>query len=65
MFRLQFTMDNSVFETCPGIEAARILRDLARRIELKSNPDGGNLFDSNGNRIGTWEFTPAETAEDE
>lgn len=50
---LEIDMDNAAFEDYPASEAARILRDAARRIE-----DGGEvnrnliLRDVNGNAVG-------------
>jgi len=45
-------MDNDAFEEADGtIEAARILRELAKRIEEGRTPI--RLFDINGNAVGT------------
>ena len=60
---LQITLDttNAAFEdNCP-IEVARILRDLAARIEngLGSGLDRGTLLDSNGNAVGVWDWAYA------
>ena len=51
---LHFDMDNAAFEDMPGQEAARILRDAARKIEGTEPTDRGRfpLTDSNGNKVG-------------
>lgn len=67
-FKLSITMDNAAFfampldveETeCPvrGPEVARILRQLALRVERDTNfepGEGASLQDSNGNTVGEW-----------
>ena len=45
-----FSMDNAAFDECPLDEAARILRDVAKRLEVGEN--AGSIRDLNGNRIG-------------
>lgn len=56
MFELTFSMDNEAFaDGAWRVEAARILRDLAGRIERGTEEGGsGVLFDVNGNRIGEY-----------
>ena len=57
---LQMNMDNAAFNECGnGPEAARILRELADRIECDqlSTHDDGRLRDINGNSVGAWEVT--------
>jgi len=51
---LEIEMDNAAFEDMPGIEAARILRIAARKIEGAEPTDRASfpLMDSNGNRVG-------------
>ena len=52
-FRLQITCDNHAFEDNAAPELARILRDLASRLERGENFDMyRNLFDLNGNIVG-------------
>lgn len=46
-------MDNGAFEDAPGSELVRVLRNLADRIESEG-PDYVGLFDSNGNKVGTF-----------
>lgn len=57
--RITIAMDNEAFEPTAGTEAARILRDLADKIEISNLTDGYdrkvNLRDINGNTVG--EFT--------
>lgn len=69
-------MENDAFTECPDVEAARILRDLARRIEGHSHFSLGHsepLVDINGNECGWvdivldyrlrfWSSSKAETA---
>ena len=52
-FKLTFSMDNAAFGDEPGIEAARILQEIAAHIE--ENGVAGlsvSLFDINGNKVG-------------
>lgn len=51
-FTLSFTMDNAAFEDEPATESARILRDIAEKVE--AGHGGGKIRDINGNSIGTW-----------
>jgi len=54
--KIQITMDNAAFEEAQGRESARILRELAERIEDSSTLDPGlwaTLHDMNGNKVGT------------
>lgn len=56
MFRLQIETGNAAFDDAPASEIARILRDLAGRIECDGIPPKGDcwhLRDVNGNRVGT------------
>lgn len=55
MFKLEFETDNEAFSYSYGAsETARILRKLAKRIE-EGDLDG-NVMDSNGNTIGSYEL---------
>lgn len=51
---IEFETDNAAFEDenlC--LEIARILGDLARRIESYDHPGDMNVYDVNGNKVGT------------
>ena len=50
-FGLQFDTDNSAFDEQPATEIARILREVAKRVEENGDGDG-KIFDANGNAIG-------------
>ncbi len=57
MFELKTKTDNAAFHEAPGAERselARILRDLAGRLEEGDSRSGGSLRDINGNRVGRW-----------
>ena len=56
MFKMEFATDNAAFDDMPATECARILRDIARKIETGERLDGGPIRDINGNRIGHWEL---------
>jgi hypothetical protein len=60
--RLTLTMkcDNAAFDEFPGVEQARILRELA---ESLYNGETGTipLYDSNGNRVGEAKVTGGAT----
>ena len=56
-FELNFSMDNAAFEELPSVEAARILRDLAERIEYHPHFSPGHsqpVCDLNGNEVGSF-----------
>lgn len=68
-FTLRIATDNAAFtDNGTGMEVARILRKLADDIdydgtmayEIASGPASGNLYDLNGNRVGSWEITERE-----
>jgi hypothetical protein len=64
--KLQFDTDNAAFDNGNGPEeAARALRIVAGKVS--SGQDEGCIWDSNGNRIGSWyvEFPEPDDAEDE
>jgi hypothetical protein len=51
---IEFETDNAAFEDdslCP--EIARILGELARKIESYDRPDDMKVYDVNGNKVGT------------
>ena len=60
--KIELSMDNAAFGEAPGMEAARILRELADRIEYDIlAPDMFvPLRDVNGNRVGQTEIEGCE-----
>lgn len=58
MFRCEFITDNAAFDDAPASETARILREIARKIEQAADLGGGPVRDANGNTIGHWDLTP-------
>ena len=56
MLNVNIATNGAAFEDSEGVEAARILRGLADRLEvdwLAGRPvEGVRLFDVNGNRVG-------------
>lgn len=57
--KLHIETDNAAFSECPEGEIARILRDLAKRIEANAS-HYIVLRDSNGNRVGECEISETE-----
>ena len=59
-FFVQFSMDNAAFDGQPSEEVARILRQIAQRIEDEGDvPEFfTNCRDSNGNTVGTYAAKP-------
>lgn len=58
MPRLEISLetDSAAFsDQCPA-EVARILRELAGRIESGLQLERGALWDINGNRVGSWDW---------
>ncbi len=60
-FRLEFSMDNAAFSDNAAPEVARILRELASRIEVRWYPPGAGcvdwpVLDINGNKVGRVEI---------
>lgn len=54
-FSLTINTENAAFDDDAGAELARILRDLAGRLELGPGPQNdGRLRDGNGNTVGAW-----------
>lgn len=54
MFKLEIDTGNAAFEDeGKGYEIARILRDLAAKVE--NGADSGSVRDLNGNKVGTFE----------
>lgn len=55
MFVLKMETENAAFTNggSPHFEVARILRELAARLE-RVKPTEGTLRDDNGNKVGDW-----------
>lgn len=53
-FRVLLSTDNAAFEDGRDFETARILRDVAGRLE--NGESGGTVRDINGNRVGDYGF---------
>jgi hypothetical protein len=47
--------NNAAFENTPEVETARILRELARKVEQLGLNDNIPLIDMNGNKVGKLE----------
>lgn len=56
-FKLEINMDNAAFEPAPEFQLIEILHRLTARFErIAVTAEGsGNILDSNGNKVGTWE----------
>jgi hypothetical protein len=54
-FIAEFSCDNAAFDGPDALrpEIARMLRELAGRVERSDSPDGP-IYDANGNAIGAW-----------
>ena len=52
MFKLSFETDNASFDPWRPGEIARILKDIAYKIE--GGETSGSIMDSNGNKLGNW-----------
>jgi len=59
MFHLEIETSNAAFADDPAGEVARILRDLAERIEGYGVAPASamSLRDANGNAVGEWSYT--------
>lgn len=55
MFQIQFETGNAAFEDSPADETARILREIASKLE--SGFQSGKVYDVNGNNIGKWDLS--------
>lgn len=54
MFKLEIDTGNAAFEDeGKGYEIARILRDIAAKVE--NGADSGSVRDLNGNKVGTFD----------
>jgi len=57
-FTLTFSTDGDAFWTDGDREVARILRDLATKIEAEgAHPQSRTVRDINGNTVGTYQLT--------
>lgn len=58
MLKIEMNTDSDAFQSDPGAEMARILRDIADKIEGARPADSGIYFarDINGNRVGSVTF---------
>lgn len=56
--KLKITINstNAAFDTWPEIETARLLREIADKVERGST--GGPAIDINGNKCGEWSLKP-------
>lgn len=55
--QIEINADNAAFDDEPSYEIARILRDLAKRIETNGCHDATfSLYDVNGNKCGWADF---------
>lgn len=61
MFRLKFNVDNAVFDDGDGrlnnYEIARILREIAGKIDAGEIGKPRDVFDVNGNKVGMYRLT--------
>lgn len=55
MFKMEFQTGNAAFDEAPGVEIARILREMAATIEA-GGMNSGRIVDINGNTIGRFSF---------
>lgn len=65
MLRIHFSMSNAAFEETGASECARILRDLAERIEESGGFEYLRICDANGNSIGELQMSEPDTEEEE
>ena len=49
---LEIRTENAAFDNEPGIEIARILRQIAGRFEVLGDDSSGRIVDINGNKVG-------------
>lgn len=54
MFKLTIKTDNAAFGDEPGYEVARILRDIAHKVE--EGYTSGSVLDVNGNTVGHFDL---------
>lgn len=58
MFKLEIETTSAAFDDYPLDEIVRALSSASRRLLV--GVDHGSLFDSNGNKVGYFEFTPED-----
>lgn len=58
MFKLEIETTNEAFDPYPEHELAEILRNTID--VLMMGDERGSLFDTNGNKVGKFEFTPED-----
>ena len=58
MFKLEIETTNSAFDPYPSEEVARLLEIAAHRVS--AGEDSGSLRDYNGNKVGSFKFTPED-----
>jgi hypothetical protein len=54
MFKIEIETGNAAFEDDRNMELARILRQIAERLE--NGEDAGRVLDINGNKVGSFEM---------
>ena len=54
-FKLVVNMDNAAFDRGDGRELARILREIANKVQ--DGKTDGRAMDVNGNKVGEWEVS--------
>lgn len=54
MFKVEIETGNAAFEDDRNMELARILRQIAERLE--NGEDAGRVLDINGNKVGSFEM---------
>lgn len=59
MFKLEIETTNEAFDPYPSDEVANLLEIAAHRVRF-GPLDSGSLFDTNGNKVGRFEFTPED-----
>jgi hypothetical protein len=56
-FTVNMTCDNAAFEEDPAAETARILRDMAQKLEMGQGDNRWHtILDVNGNDVGRWKL---------
>lgn len=58
MFKLEIETTNAAFDPYPEHELAEILRNTIE--VLMMGAERGSLFDTNGNKVGRFGFTPED-----
>ena len=56
-FKCEIEMDNDAFAEDPHFELSKIMRKISKQVdEFVCEGRTKTIWDSNGNRIGTWEI---------